>query len=424
MVSFRKGLAFVLAVAMLAAVGCSGKKTEEPAPAPAKATEAPKEPVKIQFWHGMADDSAHGKVLKKLVEEFNATHKDVSVESTYQGSYVQLEQKVTSALQAGTQPAVVQPTDSILSSLVNGKAVIALDGLVPAAELADFPPSLLLAQKIDGKLYALPFNKSAVVLIYYPDYVPNPPKTWDEFKKAAKAATDPGKRFGTAFNADVYYFGTHFGQTGGQWIKDGKAAFNGPEGQQALQLIVDMAKEGTAIQLKQGEYQSDYFNQGRAAMIATTTASFAYMKPVDGKPWKVAPLYAGPKGEAPPLSGANLSIMEGLKKDQQDAALKFVLWMTSKEATLTWAMGKTGYGPVRKSALADDRWKNFIKDNPEYGVLGDALSKGVVQPSHPQWSNVQKQITTAVESALLGKQDVKAALDDAAKKGDEFLSKK
>ncbi|HYF79851.1 MAG TPA: ABC transporter substrate-binding protein [Symbiobacteriaceae bacterium] len=426
MVSFRKGLAFVLAATMLAAVGCGGKKAPEPTTTPGSGTNtpapaAPKDPVKIQFWHGMADDSAHGKVLKQLVDKYNASQKEVIVEASYQGSYSDLEKKVTSALQTNNPPAVVQNTDSMLSSLVNQKAVIALDGIVDAKELADFPAGLKKAQTIGGNLYALPFNKSAIVLIYYPEFVPNPPKNWDEFKATAKAATSGTTRYGTAFAADVYYFGTHFGQTGAEWIKDGKANFAGAEGQQALQLIVDMAKDGSAIQLKPKEYQSDYFNQGRAAMIATTSASFAYIKPVDGKPWKVAPLYGGPKGEAVPLSGANLSIVSGLSKEQQDAGVKFMTWLTGKEATLEWAMGKTGYGPVRKSALEDARWKDFVKANPEYGVLGDALTKGVVQPSDSKWSAVQKEITTAVESALLGKQDVKTALEEAATKANALL---
>jgi multiple sugar transport system substrate-binding protein len=421
MLSIRKGLAFALAASMLVVAGCGGTKAEE------KKTDtpaAPKEAVKIEFWHGMADDSAHGKMTKQLVDEFNASHKDtVQVTASYQGSYADLEKKVTSALQAGNAPAVVQNTDSMLSSLVQGKAVIALDGMIK--DQSDIPAGLLAAQTIDGKLYAVPYNKSAIVLIYNKNLVKNPPKTWDEFKKVAKEVTVKDKVYGTAFTADVYYFGTHFGQTGGQWItKDGKAGFNGPEGQQALQLIVDMAKEGSAIQLKPKEYQSDYFNQGRAAMIATTSASFAYMKPVNGDPWGVAPLYAGPKGEAVPLSGANLSITAGLKKDQQEAAVTFINWMIAKEQTLKWAMGKTGYGPVRKSAIESAEWKAFVKDNPEYGVLGDALTKGVVQPSNTQWSNVQKEITTAVESALLGKASVKDALDQAAAKANDLLSKK
>jgi multiple sugar transport system substrate-binding protein len=125
-----------------------------------------------------------------------------------------------------------------------------------------------------------------------------------------------------------------------------------------------------------------------------------------------------------PLSGANLSITAGLKKDQQEAAVTFINWMIAKEQTLKWAMGKTGYGPVRKSAIESTEWKNFVKDNPEYGVLGDALTKGVVQPSNTQWANVQKEITTAVETALLGKASVKDALDAAATKANDLLSKK
>jgi ABC-type glycerol-3-phosphate transport system substrate-binding protein len=424
MLSIRKGLALALAAVMFMAVGCGGKKEENTGTTTPSTPAANKEPVKIDFWHGMADDSAHGKVLASLVKEFNDTHKDIIVTASYQGSYNDLQTKLTSALQAGNAPAVIQNTDSMLTTLVDGKVLLPLDGVIPQSELSDFPDSLLAAQKLGGKLYALPFNKSAIVVIYNKNLVKNPPKNWDEFKQVAKEVTK-GNTYGTAFTADVYYFGTHFAQAGGQWLdKDGKAAFNSPEGQQALQLIVDMAKAGTAIQLKPKEYQSDYFNQGRAAMIATTSASFAYMNPVDKSPWGVAPLYAGPKGEAVPLSGANVSVVAGLKKDQQDAAVTFITWLTGKEATLKWAMGKTGYGPVRKSALASDEWKNFVKDNPEYGVLGDALTKGVTQPNLPQWGNVQKAITTAVEKALLGQADVKTALDQAATEANTALGKK
>ncbi|HEY3364635.1 MAG TPA: ABC transporter substrate-binding protein [Symbiobacteriaceae bacterium] len=422
MLSIRKGLALVLAATLLVLVGCSGTKTDEKK---VVTPEAPKPAVKITIWHGMGADSAHGKVATQLIKEFNDSQKEVIVEEVYQGSYSDLETKLTAAIAAQTPPTIAQNNDTMLTNLVKAKAVQPLDSLVPAAEKADYPPALLAATTFDGKLYALPFNKSAVVLIYDKTLVPNPPKDWDEFHKVAKQVTVPGQIYGTAFPADIYYFGQHLAGNGNGWLTaDGKAAFNSPEGVAALQFIVDMAKDGSAIQLKPKEYQSSYFNEGRAAMIATTSASFAYIIPANKHPWGVAPLYAGPKGAGVPLSGANVSIMNGIKPEETQAAAKFILWLTGKEATLKWAMGKTGYGPVRISATKDPRWTEFTKANPEYQVLADALVNGKIQVNDPNWGKVQKEITTAVESALLGKTTAKQALDEAAAKANDILGKK
>ncbi|MFZ5825191.1 MAG: ABC transporter substrate-binding protein [Bacillota bacterium] len=425
MLSIRKGLAFVLAATMLVAAGCGGaKKTEDPKPAEAPKQEVKKDPVKIQFWHGMADDSSHGKVLQSLIKEFNETQKEVIVEPTYQGSYGDLEKKLFAALQANTPPHVVQATDSMLVKLVDQKAVQAIDAYVPAAEKADYGAGLLTAQTFGDKLYALPFNKSMIVLIYDKTLVKNPPKNWEEFKKVAQEVTIKDKRYGTAIEANVYTFGTHFAMTKGEWMnkEQTQVLFNSPEGVEALTFIVDLIKNGTAIQLKPKEYQSNYFNEGRAAMIATTSASFAYIKPASGNEWGVAPLYTHTNNGVP-LSGANVAMVEGLKKEEAEAAGKFMLWLTGKQAQLKWGMGKTGYMPVRKSALETTEWKNFVKENPTYAVFGEQINRGVVQPNHKKWADVQKLLTSAVEKAILGQADPKTALDEAAKAANEVLKK-
>lgn len=431
MVSKRKGLALILAASMLVLAACGGAtKTEEGQPA-ATTLEAvapkPTTPVTIQFWHGMDENSAHGKVLAELVKAFNSSQSEVIVEATFQGAYGDIEKKLLGALQTPTPPHVVQATDSMLVKLYAQDAFQALDELVPAKERADYPAGFLQPLTFAaGKLYALPFNKSVLLMIYNKNLVKSPPTNWEEFKAAALAASVKDQRYGTAFGADVYYFGTHFGQTKGQWLDKAqeKVLFNSPEGVEALTLITEMAKNGSAIQLKPKEYQSDYFNQGRAAMIVTTSASLAFIKPVNGDPWGTAPLYQGPANGSVPIAGANLAMVKGLKPEEQKAAAQFMLWLTGTEATLKWATGKTGYVPVRKSAVASQVWKDFIKENPEYEPLGLSLDKGVTQPNHPKWGEIQKLLTTAVEKAVLGTADPKAALDEAAEKANAELGKK
>lgn len=426
MLSKRKGLAFILTASMLVMAACGGaSKTGEVQPASTPVQAVPKEPVTIQFWHGMDENSAHGKVLTELVQAFNSSQSEVIVEATFQGAYSEIEKKLVSALQTPTPPHVVQATDSMLIKLYDQEALQALDSFVSAKERADYPAGFLQALTFaGGKLYALPFNKSMLLMIYNKNLVTSPPKSWEEFKEAAVAASVKDQRYGTAFSADVYYFGTHFGQTAGHWLDKAqeKVLFNSPEGVQALTLVTDMVKNGSAIQLKPKEYQSDYFNQGRAAMIVTTSASLAYIKPVNGDPWGAAPLYQGPANGSVPIAGANLAMVSGLKPEEQAAAATFMLWLTGTEATLKWATGKTGYVPVRKSAVESPAWKSFVKENPEYEALGLSLDKGVTQPNHPKWGEIQKLLTTAVEKAVLGT-DPKMALDEAAGKANEILGK-
>lgn len=416
----QKGLALTLALSIAVLAGCGGTKPAEKAPA--TNTPETKAPVTIAFWHGMDPKSAHGATLEKLVAEFNSAQKDVIVEPTFHGSYTDLEQKLTSALAAKKAPAVVQNTDSMLTKLAGAKAVEALE--IPAAEQSDYAPALLKATTYDGKLMALPFNKSAIVLIYNKAMVPNPPKTWEEFNTVAKSITKDGKA-GTVITPDVYYFGNHLAQAGGEWLSaDGKTAtFNSEAGVTALNYIVQQVKDGIALQTKPKEYQSDYFNRGQVGMILTTSASFAFIKPVDKSEWGAAPIYAGPKGAAVPLSGANLSIVAGLKAEEKAAAQAFILWMTGKEGTLKWATAKTGYMPVRKSALATQEWKDFVAANPIYNALGTAVENGTVQPNIPNWQAIQNEVTTAVQKVLLGQADAKTALDEAAKKANETLAK-
>jgi multiple sugar transport system substrate-binding protein len=422
MLSIRKGLALSLVVAMAFASGCTAKKTEPVTPTPV----APAAPVKISFWHGMSTDSIHGKTLTALVKKFNETHKDIVVEELYQGSYTQLQTKLTGAIASQTPPTVVQATDSMLTTLVQSKVLQDLTAMVPAKELLDYPQDMLDARRAfgDGKLYALPFNQSMIVMIYDTEVVKTAPKNWDDFQKIAKEVTTKD-RFGTAFSADVYYFGQHFEQAGGEWLsKDGtKTTINSDAGVAAMKLIVAMQKNGSAVQLKPTEYQSNYFNEGKAAMIATTSASFAFIKPTNNHKWGVAPLYTGPKNDHVPFSGASIAILNGIKPEETKAGATFITWLSGTEATLQWATAKTGYMPVRLSAVESVTWKDFVKANPEYQVLGAAIHKGAFQPMNPKWGSIQKEITAAVEKAVLGT-DAKAALDEAATKVDAILAKK
>jgi len=417
MLSIRKGLALLLLMTLAFAAGCGGKK-EETAPA------APKDPVKITFWHGMGLESSHGKATMALVDKFNASHKDIIVEASYQGSYGDLDKKITSAITAGTPPTIFQGTDAMMATYVKNKTLVELDKLIPANDLKDFPKALLDSLKFDGKQYALPYNKSVVLLIYDPDVVKTAPKTWADLWKTAQEVSIKDKRWGLAYEPNAYMFGNLYAQTGGAWLKDGKAAFAGAEGVEVLKQITEATKNGSAITTQPKTYATDYYNDGRASMIVTTSASLAYIKPTDAnRKWATAMLPAGPKNDSVSIAGANLAIVQGAKEAEVKAAATFLTWLTGKDQNLEFATAKTGYGPLRKSAMTDPKWAAFVKENPAYDVVGKSMEKGNFMPSDARWPSVLNEITSAMEQVRLGKAEPKAALEAAAKKADELLSK-
>jgi ABC-type glycerol-3-phosphate transport system substrate-binding protein len=417
----RRGVALLMAAALTVLAGCGGNKSEGN-----KETGKTNDgQVTITFWHGMDPKSDHGKVLAGLIDQFQKDHPQIKVDASFQGKYTDLEKKLVSAIPAKTQPTVAQVTDNIFSKMAGFEALAPLE--LPAAERSDFPEALLKLMTVNGKLYGLPFNRSLIIQIYNTKLMEKAPTTWEEFAQSAQKATSKAdSRYGAGFEANVYQFGANFMQTNGKWLADdGKSVnFNSAEGVQSLEWMAKLVKDGSVYTPKPDEYLSDVFNDGRVALAVTTSASLAYIKPKNGDPWASAPLFAGPANGSVPLAGANLVIMKGATPEQEKAATDFLLWMTGKEATLTWATGKTGYAPIRKSALADAKWQEFVTANPTWAVLGgNVMERATIQPTITQWPAIQSEITTAVQKVMTGTADAKTALDEAAKKANDLLKK-
>lgn len=425
MLSMRKGLALTIAATVAVLAGCSGSKPQETANPASNGSAPAVSTTKIKFYHAMDPKTAQGKVLQDLVKQFNDSQKEVAVEDVYQaGSYAGVDKAVSNDIQAGgAVPAVIQASDSGLTNYVDANALVDVESFI-ADDKADLLQSVLGPLTFNGKLYAVPFNKSMLVTIYDKTVIKTAPKNWDEFKAMAKEATVKDKKFGTVVEPTNFFFGQFMVQAGGEWLtKDGKAAFNSDAGVQSMQYLADLVKDGSATILKQGEFSSNLFNEGRVAMILTTSASYAHItKPADQ--WAAAPLIAGPKNDMVPFSGANFAILKQAKPEEQKAAGTFIKFMISKDAQVKWAVGETGYMPVRKSALDTKEWKDFVAAKPNYKVFETSFSKGTVQPNVKVWASVQKEINAAMDSILLGQKDPKSGLDAAATKANDLLAKK
>ena len=224
-------------------------------------------------------------VFKQLVKQFESTHaneKIVGKDDPYDPT------TFFARLAAGQQE------DGVQSYFTEPPLLISKHGAADITSLAqgwpqfkDYSPSIAsIVTDSSGKIYGIPTNGYTLGILYNrkmftaagldPD---SPPKTWDDFRRYAKALTSSSV-FGFAETSTGNQGGWHFTNWmytagGDMQSADGtKATFNSPKGASVLQLLKDMRFTDNSITKAQG------FTQDKTLeLLATNKVAMVVMAP-------------------------------------------------------------------------------------------------------------------------------------------------
>ncbi len=224
-------------------------------------------------------------VFKQLVKQFESTHaneKIVGKDDPYDPT------TYFARLAAGQQE------DGVQSYFTEPPLLISKHGAADITSLAqgwpqfkDYSPSIAsIVTDSSGKIYGIPTNGYTLGILYNrkmftaagldPD---SPPKTWDDFRRYAKALTS-SSAFGFAETSTGNQGGWHFTNWmytagGDMQSADGtKATFNSPKGASVLQLLKDMRFTDNSITKAQG------FTQDKTLeLLATNKVAMVVMAP-------------------------------------------------------------------------------------------------------------------------------------------------
>lgn len=395
--------------------------TTAPAQPPA-ATTAPTQPpvaaqkVKLTFWYALS--GTQGKFIEGLVDKYNKSQPNVTVEVIFQGSYADIAQKLTAAITAKTMPDIAQMGGA--PTLGDSGAIVPVADLMSATDRADIYDGFWDYNKFQGKIVTMPFNNSVPMLYYNKDLFvaagldPNkPPTTWDELVTAAKALTKEGQ-WGFNTHTDTHwYFSAMMLQNGGKILSDDgkKVVYNGPEGIEALQLWGDLVNKHKVMPPNQHATAGADFVAGKVGMIMRSSSTLVTIEK-DAK-FKVgaAPLPCK-KTCSEPLGGASLVIFK-TTAEKQKAAWEFAKWMTSSENSVDLFL-QTGYVPIRKSVSDVPALKNYYKTSPNAEMVIKAVQSSSAIPVFTELGNSDEQLRKAIEKIELGAASAKDALDTAA----------
>lgn len=439
---------FTLIFSMLAS-GCAGSGKSDSKGDNARAAASPTEAVKkpdnkeseakqeLTFYYPVAVGGPLTKVIDQMAADFTKENPNITVTPVYTGSYAETRTKVQTAIQGKKPPEMAIMFSTDLFSLLDMDAIVDMNSFIKTdsdkAYLADFYPGFMTNSQTQGKTWGIPFQRSTIILYYNKDAFKEvgldpekAPATWDELITYGKKLTKPG-RWGLEIPSTGYAYwmlqtfvlqqnGINLMNTdGNEMYFNSKSASNG------LQMWLDLSRVHKIMPENTIEWATvpTDFIEGKTAMMYHTTGNLTNVKNNAKFNFGTAMLPAKDK-RGTPTGGGNFYIFKGTSPEKQQAAWKFIKWMTEPERVAQWSID-TGYVATRKQAYETEKMKNYTKEFPYALVARDQLQFADAELSTHENGRVTKIIEDTIQSVLTMKKPVQQALDDAQKEAEAIL---
>ncbi|MEV6104986.1 extracellular solute-binding protein [Streptomyces sp. NPDC051940] len=320
-------------------------------------------PVTITWWD-TSNATNEAPTYKALIEEFQTANPNIKVKYV-NVPFDQAQDKFQTAAGSKGAPDVLRAEVGWTPGFAKSQFLAPLDGTAALDKQDDITPSLLKQAQYEGKTYGAPIVTDTLGLMWNKELLKKaghdaPPTTWDELKQVAKDVKSKAGVDGFWLNNATYYElpflygeGTDMVDAAGK-----KITINSPEAVKGVDVSKDiLASDGVAkldVTADAYAHMMDAFNNGKVAMIVQgpweLTNVFKGAAFADKANLGVANVPAGSSGKSgAPTGGHNLSVYAGSSKEKQEAAFKFVGFMTSGETQAKIAV-KNGTLPTRTSA--------------------------------------------------------------------------
>lgn len=339
--------------------------------------------TQITFWYAIGGTS--GEAFKEIAEEFNSINKNVKVKLVYTGSYADTAQKVTAAIATNTLPnGGIIPAGPIFTGARGNYEILDFMMNDPEFDMNDFFPAMWDYSKYNGKICAIPYNISTPILYYNKDLMreagldpDRPPQTWEELLQASKIVTKDINNdgipdiWGFDTNDPVWIFKAFLRQNENLIIDTESLTplFDTPSGIETAEFWKKLIDE-KAMPEAQHSLSENLFLGGRLAFFMGSSNRIGKWQGNTDFELGVAYLPAG-KVRAVPLGGA-VAVLFPKKAEEDEATYQLLKWLTSPENVAKFSM-KTGYLPIRKSALELPEMKHFMDENPLWKVAFEQL---------------------------------------------------
>jgi len=368
------------ALVSLAAFGCGGREVQQPGGEPPKAAEGR---IRVVFWSAFSEEL--GKAMQKLVDDFNASQEDIFVENQFQGTYEETAQKLATSLAANEVPEMVVLSEITWNKFYLNDTLEPLTDYFSGGDLdaEDYVEQLIGEGTREGEIWWVPFARSTPLFYYnrdmfqqagLPDRAPN---TWDELREWGRDlirldGKPKAHAFTTAVNYNSWYFQGNVWQWGGKYSdEDLNILIAEDPAVEAGEFVRRLVHDDKMAYM--AEDQTIDFANGLAATTEQSTGQLGAIN--DTAKFEVGAATLPEQREfACPTGGAGLGILAAAPDERKQAAFEFVKFAARPENVTFWTK-TTGYLPVTKSAQESSEMQSYFRENPNFKVAVDQLTK-------------------------------------------------
>ncbi|TDC48038.1 ABC transporter substrate-binding protein [Jiangella ureilytica] len=413
--------AVMLGAASLAA--CSGGDTDDAASGDG--------PVTITFWNGFT--SADRPVLEGLVEEFNDSQDDYTVDMTII-PWDTMYQQLMPAYQAGEGPTLVAMDPARLPGYASRGVLAPMDDLY--APDGPLDPEVLPRASIDATVYedtqyGAPMSAGAGMLYWNKTLFANagltePPTTLEEMADYAAQITaiDPNDETKSVYGIALPDHESLspwpvllWAEGGGIYDDEGsRSLLAEPESVETMQYWADKIRNEHISPVGLSGADADaLLLGGRAAMhIAGPWLSSGMVEA--GIDYGVVPVPSGSEGQFSPAVSVNIHLDADASEAEKEASYAFLEYWNSTEVQQQWAVG-TSYPPNRSDIPVED-----LAENPTSVAFTEAVNPKFYQAGLLDFADLERNVVTPTfQRIFAGEGEVQDLLEQAAEQIDAQL---
>ncbi|MDD6442296.1 MAG: sugar ABC transporter substrate-binding protein [bacterium] len=429
----KKLLSLLLCASMVSAlvVGCGGNKNSD---TEIKTETEEKEATTLTMWLPPLDQDTEGNFSKLLADWEEENNCKVEMEIIPWANY---EERWATGVAGGETPDIGYMYVEMYPTYISSGLVMDLSDMVTSADYDEYV-FLNRGEMMDG-LYGVPIVTGVPFVLYYNQDIldsisETAPETWEDFARICEKATQDtdgdGKidQYGYAVGlnsgdmSNLYILNSYIysllWQAGGDIYTDdlSEVAFNNEAGVEAIEFFKSLQPymPENVMSISGTDAFSTIFAEGKAAFGVTRSSSsnettFASDYP-NLKNWdyvtSLKNVDYGTFGAADCLSVMTTS-------ENPELALDLIKYITGSEFMTEYHKVAPG-APLTKS-------EPYVGDPKMERIVTEDRDKWRPLQAGPCGSEILENYAAHIQSVIEGKMDVKAALDESAKYGNEVL---
>jgi multiple sugar transport system substrate-binding protein len=402
----RRRVIAIVGLSLLAATAACSSSPSSSNSSPSSSSNSSSSKVTITEWDYYSGGA--NAAINAYNTQFMAAHPNITVKRTTV-PYANLITKILQDASAGDMPNLMLIDNPDVPEVAATGQLVPLNNM-PGFTDSGYASGATAECTYQGKQYCYPIGANTVGLFYNKAMFAaahlTPPATWAQLQADAQALTT-ASHYGIAFDAtndeqSTWQLEPFFWSNGGS-LTD----VSTPAVQQALQLWVNMVKDGSAsksvLTWGQDPDLTQQFLHSKAAMIIDGPWIFPELNAAGWKynqQYGIVPIPVRQAGQTvvTPLGGETMDIGAGGSSAQQQAAWEWIEGL-QQPATMEQVASMMYYLPTKTAVI-----RQYLQGGPQYTEFAKEIETARPRTTEygTNYPKVSEAIWTAIQAAITG----------------------